>query len=144
MKTIFLMLFCLCLTEIKADDSGTPSYYEVLTKSTNMWDGTALPAYPEGQPEITVVKVTVAPGKTLPMHTHPSINAAYMVSGEATVVTKDGKKKVVKAGEAFIELVDTWHYGINHGTEPAEIVVFYAGTPGTALATKHDHAGDKH
>ena len=93
---------------------------------------------PDGQPQITVVKVTVEPGKILPMHTHPCINAAYMVSGEATVVTKDGRKKTVKAGEAFIELVDVWHYGHNHGTEPAEIVVFYAGTPGTALAVKED------
>jgi quercetin dioxygenase-like cupin family protein len=145
MKTLFLFLFyCIALIGVRADESGTPAYYTVLQQSTNTWDGTAIPPYPEGQPQITVVKVTIAPGTTLPMHTHPSINAAYMIRGEATVITKDGKTKVVKAGEAMIEVVDTWHYGHNHGTEPAELVVFYAGTPGLPLANKHEHASDDH
>jgi len=34
--------------------------------------------------------------------------------------------------------VDQWHYGVNRGQNPVELVVFYAGTPNQALAIKQD------
>mgnify|MGYP000899664948 CR=1 FL=1 len=34
----------------------------------------------------------------------------------------------LKAGDALIEVVNTWHYGKNSGDTPVEIIVFYAGT----------------
>jgi len=40
----------------------------------------------------------------------------------------------VKAGEPIVEVVNTLHYGINEGTVPAEIVVFYAGAAGTPIS----------
>jgi hypothetical protein len=33
----------------------------------------------------------------------------------------------------IVEVVNTLHYGINEGTVPAEIVVFYAGIVGQAV-----------
>jgi hypothetical protein len=39
----------------------------------------------------------------------------------------------LKAGDPIIEAVNTLHYGINEGTVPAEIVVFYAGIVGQAV-----------
>lgn len=62
------------------------------------------------------------------MHEHPVINAGVLLKGELTVVTEGGKTLHLKAGDALIEVVDTWHYGKNEGAEPAEIIVFYAGT----------------
>ena len=61
------------------------------------------------------------------MHKHGVINAGFLLSGELTVVTEDGSTLQLKAGEALVEVVNTWHYGKNAGTVPAEIVVFYAG-----------------
>jgi len=57
-----------------------------------------------------------------------------LVSGQLTVVTADGKMLHVKAGEPIVEVVNTLHYGINEGTVPAEIVVFYAGAAGTPIS----------
>ena len=100
---------------------------EVLKKATVSWDDEPLPVYPQGQPEITILRITVAPGEQLPVHEHPYINAGVLLRGQLTVVTEQGETLQLKAGQALIELVDKWHYGKNDGTEPAEIIVFYAG-----------------
>ncbi|HSL61302.1 MAG TPA: hypothetical protein VK885_05920 [Desulfotignum sp.] len=34
------------------------------------------------------------------------------------------------AGEAIVEVVDTWHWGESIGPDPAHIIVFYAGQTG--------------
>jgi quercetin dioxygenase-like cupin family protein len=100
----------------------------VLSKSGASWDGKDLPAYPkDGKPEITILRIKIPPGAVLPLHKHLVINAGILMSGELTVMTKDGKTLHLKAGESIIEVVNTWHSGKNEGNQPAEIVVFYVG-----------------
>ncbi|MGH8546411.1 MAG: cupin domain-containing protein [Gammaproteobacteria bacterium] len=88
-------------------------------------------AYPQGQPEITIRRISIPAGARLDTHSHPVINAGLLMSGQLTVVT--GKTLHLKAGDPIVEVVNTLHYGINQGTVPAEIVVFYAGAIGTPL-----------
>ena len=107
---------------------------DVLAKSTLSWDGSAMPEYPKGTPEVSVLKIVIPPHTTLPMHKHPLINAGILLEGELTVITEAKKTLHLKAGEALIEVVNTWHYGINEGETPAVIVVFYAGVQGQALS----------
>jgi len=103
---------------------------QVLTKSTLSWDGSQLPHYPRGMPEITILKITIPPGVELPLHQHPVINAGVLLKGQLTVVSEDHKTMRLKAGDPIVEVVGKWHYGKNDGGEPAEILVFYAGTKG--------------
>jgi quercetin dioxygenase-like cupin family protein len=131
MKTT-LAILCLLPLGLFAKDKSAPTN-EKLTVSTDAWTGQKLPAYPPGQPEITVLKITIPPGQRLPMHKHPVINAAVVLRGELTVTTGDGKVLHVKAGHPMIEVVNEWHYGANHGTEPVELIVFYAGVKGTPI-----------
>ena len=42
-------------------------------------------------------------------------------------MTKDRETLHLKAGDSIVEVVGRWHYGKNEGSEPAEIIVFYAG-----------------
>ncbi len=37
------------------------------------------------------------------------------------------------AGEAIVEVVNTWHWGESVGPDPAHIIVFYAGQAGTPV-----------
>ncbi len=53
-----------------------------LSKTVSSWDGGILPAFPEGQPEITILRITVPPGVSLPEHKHPVINAGVLLRGE--------------------------------------------------------------
>ncbi len=107
---------------------------EVLAKTTTSWVGTPLPPYPQTQPEVTVLRITIPVGAQLPLHKHPVINAGYLTKGQLTVVADDGTTMTLKAGDALVEMVDAWHYGRNDGESDAEIVVFYAGSPGVPLS----------
>lgn len=109
---------------------------DVLAKSTMSWNGNSLPAYTEGQPEVTILKIVIPPKVELPMHTHPVINAGVMLKGELTVVTEDGKVLHLKTGDSLVEVVNTWHYGKNEGNEAVEIIVFYAGIEGKPVTIK--------
>lgn len=101
-----------------------------LARTTHSWNGTLLPAYPQGQPEITILHITIPPGARLETHRHTVINAGVLLSGELTVVTSDGKTLRMKAGDPNVEVAGTLHYGINPGKAPAEILVVYAGAEG--------------
>ncbi|CAH1584369.1 cupin domain-containing protein [Vibrio rotiferianus] len=109
---------------------------EVMLKTTTSWDGAELPSYPQGQPEVTIVKITVPKGVQLPMHQHPVINAGIVLKGEITVTKKSGEKIILKAGDAIAEVVDQWHFGANTGDDPTEIIVFYAGVKNEPITVK--------
>lgn len=115
---------------------------EVLAKTSSSWDGSNLPDYSKGKAEVTILRITIPPKVRLPLHKHPVINAGVLLKGELTVVAEDNQTLHLKAGDSIVELVDRWHYGINEGSEPAEIIVFYAGIHGTPITvTQH---GDNH
>jgi quercetin dioxygenase-like cupin family protein len=107
-----------------------------LIKTTQSWDGKCLPAYLRGKPEITILRIIIPAGAQLRTHSHPVINAVVLISGQLTVVTADGKTLHLKAGDPFVEVVNTLHYGINQGKVPAELIVFYAGVINTPITVE--------
>lgn len=111
-------------------------HVDVLAKTSVSWDGTALPNYPKGRPEITILRIQIPPKVRLPLHEHPVINAGVLLKGELTVVTIDKKVLHLKAGDSIVEVVNKWHYGVNEGNKPAEIIVFYAGVKGSPITIK--------
>ena len=132
---ILAVIFFACQAESSEQQSIA---VKELVRSNLSWDGTPLPAYPAGPPEISILRISIPPGAQLPVHRHPVINAGVLVSGELTVVTKDDKTLHLKAGDPIVEVVETWHYGRNDGAQPADIIVFYAGSPGTPLSVKEN------
>jgi len=111
---------------------------DVLERTTKSWDGSTLPAYPDGNPEVTILKITRPPHATLPWHKHPIINAGAMIKGELTVVTENNQKLYLKPADTIVEVVDKWHHGINEGMESVETVVFYAGVVDTPLSINRE------
>lgn len=109
---------------------------ERLVKTTESWNGVSLPDCSETEREVTVLKITIAPGTKLPIHHHPVINVGYMLSGELTVITTKGEEKVIRKGDALVELVGQKHYGVNNSSEPAEIVVVYFGEENQPVTVK--------
>ena len=112
----------------------------VLIKTNKAWNGSLLPEYGTGQPEITIVRYEFSPGASIPMHMHPVINAGVLLKGELWVMTKSGEKIILKAGDPLVELFKEWHYGVNPGKEPVELIVIYAGTVGTPLVVRENSA----
>jgi quercetin dioxygenase-like cupin family protein len=132
--TLVLALFVSSVGFAVAEKAtATDVKVETLVKTTAAWDGTAYNAYPSGQPEITVLKITIAPHSVLQWHTHPIPNAAYILSGELTVEKKDGTQKHFVAGQVVAETVETIHRGMTRNNA-AVLIVFYSGTPGMPLS----------
>lgn len=115
-------------------DSAPPATVEKLLETQQSWDGAYYKSYPRGVPQLTVLKITIAPGAALAWHKHPIPSAAYIQSGELTIEKKaTGEKKTYKAGEVAAETVDTIHRGYG-GKDGATLIVFYPGQKGVPLA----------
>ena len=121
-----------------ADEAHPGITTELVIRSPNDWSGAALPSYLSEVPEITLMRYTIPPQTALPIHQHPSINAAYVIDGEVTVVKKGGGERTFRKGEAIIEMVGQWHHGVNRGITPTELIVFYASAKNLPLAIKKD------
>jgi quercetin dioxygenase-like cupin family protein len=109
---------------------------ETLLRTSSSWDGEPYESYPSGQPELSILKINLAPHTQMEWHSHPIPSAAYIVAGELTIERKkDGKKQQFTAGQAVSETVDTLHRGMA-GNEPVILIVFYAGSPGVSLTQR--------
>lgn len=133
--TLFALVIAL-LTPVRADENHPGVVTELVVRSGNDWTGSPLPPYLSSAPEVAVMRFTIPPQTALPIHKHPAINAAYIIDGELTVIQESGVQRIFKKGEVVIEMVEKWHHGINQGSVPVELVVFYATTKDLPLAIK--------
>ncbi len=115
-----------------------------LLETSKSWNGADLPNYPEGKPKVTVLRITIPPRSKLNIHKHLVINAGVLTKGELTVVDEQNNTLNLKAGDALVELVNTYHYGENKGNSPAEIIVFYAGTEDIPITVTKGEAERDH
>jgi quercetin dioxygenase-like cupin family protein len=130
---ILILGVVLLLSPSSAFAKSPQTTVKELANSQKSWDGARLPAYPEGQPEIRILSIIVPPGEKLAVHQHPVINAGVLLSGHLRVHTMTGQILDLHAGEAIVEVVNTWHWGESVGPDPAHIIVFYAGQAGTPV-----------
>lgn len=122
------------LSPLRAADPAVVSV-ETLLKTASSWDGIAYARYPEGRPELTVLRITVPPRTALAWHTHPIPNAAYVLSGELRVEKQDGTQaRRLTAGDVLAEMVNAGHRGVT-GDAAVVLIVFYAGAAGVALSS---------
>jgi quercetin dioxygenase-like cupin family protein len=137
--TLLLRLLCILPLLVASGRAGAIEV-ETLLVSTTTWNGAPLPPYPEGQPQISILKITIPPKARLPWHKHPMINSAVLLAGTLRVTAASGQVHHLQAWDAISELVDTWHYGENTGDEPAVILVVYAGAVGMPLSIPREPA----
>ena len=90
-------------------------------------------AYPSGAPpRITAVIVTLEPGQETGRHRHPVPLYGQVLAGELTIDYDGHATKTYRAGEAFMEAIDTWHNGHNDGSETVRILAVFIGAEGVA------------
>jgi quercetin dioxygenase-like cupin family protein len=122
---------------------STKIVVENLAETTKSWNGDLLLNYGEGQPKITVLKITIPPKTKLKWHKHLVINSGILLKGALKVVDENEDVLYLKEGDVIVELVNKYHYGINESDLPAEIVVFYAGTEGVPITVLKDTLGTR-
>jgi len=125
-------------TNITQNDNQVPLVNTTeLVRTSQSWDGAELPDYMTGRPEVVAVKYEIPAGEKLSWHHHPVMNHGILVQGELTIISEDGKEKVVHEGEAVVEMVNTIHHGENRGTKPVILYMFYLSQEGLPLSVQH-------
>src|SRR5580704_3771643 len=141
---IVTMLVAASFAAILAQDAATrvaSGQREILLQASQSWNGKPYTHYPTGQPQLTTIRLTIAPHTALPWHTHPFPNVVYVLSGTLTLHDKiSGKTHVVHQGQTVGESVEDVHRG-ESGDEPTVLLITYAGTPG--VPTSVPAAGEK-
>ena len=100
---------------------------ETLVRASESWNGD-LYSYPQGQAQMTLLKITAPVGYRTPVHTHLQPGVAYVVKGTLDCVVTANKTKVFSAGDSFATTFgDTPHYCESVGNESAIVFVAYAG-----------------
>lgn len=109
---------------------------KVLIKTSVTGNGQKI-VYPRtDKAEVTAMIADFAPGAETGWHKHPVPVYAYVVSGTLSVELEDGTQLSFGAGDAIIEVVNTLHNGINRGTVPVKLAVFYLGAEGMPNVVK--------
>src|SRR5215510_8967738 len=131
-----VLWFCLVSSGLRASEPQIK--VEQVLQVTQSWDGTPYTSYPTGQPQVTVLKITIPPNTALHWHRHPIISVAYVLSGHLTLEKRDtGERRILEAGQAVAETVQTTHRGLTTD-EPVELIVFYAGRAGMPLTINEE------
>jgi quercetin dioxygenase-like cupin family protein len=92
-------------------------------------------AFPEPVYNTVTVRTLVDNGGTVLRHTHPGVEMAYIVSGEALVKIMDRPDQTLKAGDSFTVPPETPHSVQNVGPEALTIVSTYVVNRSKPIAT---------
>ena len=108
-----------------------------LIRTSQSWDGAQLPDFPQGQPELRVVRLDFPIGAKTGWHHHTVVNYGIVQQGDLTIVCQDGTEKTFHEGEALVEVIGTIHRGENRGSKPVILNMFYFSSPGAEITIQH-------
>jgi quercetin dioxygenase-like cupin family protein len=139
---IFFTVFSLRFPLLSNRKPLSSAVKTLLLNTTTSWDNVTY-LFPQGQPQMSVLKIAIPPNSHLPVHFHPMPNIAYVQAGTLTVVRmSDCHSLRISAGNVLAEMVNTPHFGFA-GNEAVELIVFYAGAVGLPLSTEENETIDK-
>ena len=95
--------------------------------------------YPDiNNEEVSVLKVTIPPGKSTGWHKHLFPVFAYVLKGTLTVQQENGKKIHIKENASVSESINMYHTGMNEGKQPVVLIVFYMGEKDKPVSVKKE------
>jgi len=128
-----------------ACNNQNPSVMQIQTteilRSSQSWDGAALPDYPSERPELVAKRMIFPVGAKTGWHSHTVINYGIVEQGELTIVCEGGLEQTFSQGQAIVEVVGTVHRGENRGTKPVILNMFYVSAPGLEVTIQHPEVG---
>ena len=138
-KFILIGVGLLFTLPLRADDK--PAYNSDVQVKTLMRSSTNSAGQPieyphDGKPEVSILIVTIAPGKQTGWHRHPVPLFGYVLAGQVTVQLAGGDKHTFHEGDPLAECVNMLHNGKNAGKEPVKLVMFVTGAKGEPFTVK--------
>ena len=108
-----------------------------LIRTSESWDGAKLPDFPQGKPELRVIRLDFPIGAKTGWHHHTVVNYGIVQQGDLTIVCQDGSERTFHEGEPLVEVIGTIHRGENRGRKPVVLVMFYYSEPGAEITIQH-------
>lgn len=134
MNKYFLTLILLAFLSLTARSQ----YSELIIKDLLRTDTTSIGqkiTYPEfADPEVTMLKITIPPGKSTGWHKHNIPVFAYVVKGTLTVELEDHRVIQFKEESTFAEMRETYHNGTNMEDSDLVLIAIYMGGKGQKLS----------
>lgn len=90
--------------------------------------------YPDGKYATILVAVEIDAGATVPRHTHPGVESAYIIDGALELSVQGQAVRQVKAGDGFQIPAEVPH-GARNGDKPTRLAVTYVVEKDKPLAT---------
>lgn len=134
MRKLFLFLIAtlICVSVDAQYNEGVRLEPILKTDTTSIGQRIVYPSF--ASDEVSVLKVTIPPGASTGWHKHVFPVFGYMIKGTLTVETKNGKSNEFTVGQAFSEVIDTLHNGVNNGKEDVVLIAFFMGEKGKPLS----------
>jgi quercetin dioxygenase-like cupin family protein len=130
--TLTLILLAFLSLTAKAQYSGL-NIKELFRADTNTIGQKIV--YPNfSDPEVTMLKITIPPGKSTGWHKHNIPVFAYVIKGTLTVELEDHRIVKFKEDSTFAEIVDTFHNGTNMEDTDLVLIAIYLGGKGQKLS----------
>lgn len=106
---------------------------EVLLETSETVLGDAF-AYPQGLARVTATRLTLPPGATVPLHTHPVPLFVYIIQGDISVDYGSRGTRTYHKGDTFVEAFEWPHRARNAGKGKVELLAVYTGAEGVQNA----------
>ena len=125
-----------CSSKKETSINVEPVIIETLISATESWNGDSY-TYPRGKAQMTLQRITAQPGFKTPLHSHSQPGIAYVVKGNLSCGTVNGRTRKVGPGESFAAPQDTVHYCESVGDEAALVFVASAGIEGQKVTVPY-------
>ncbi len=129
--SLLLLLSAAAAADADKSAAGFEAKPVLKTTETNVGGPLAYPA--TGKPELSSLVVTIQPGGRSNLHQHPVVTFVYVLEGEADLHVGD-QVFHYKAGDAWVEPIDTLNQIFNAGTVPLKNLVVFVGSEGNPNA----------
>jgi quercetin dioxygenase-like cupin family protein len=123
--SFIIILTCICLTAKSQYNKGVVLETVLKTDTTSIGQKIVYPAF--ASDEVSIVKVTLPPGKSTGWHKHFFPVFAYVLKGTLTVEVENKKTLQFPVNSSFSEVINTLHNGVNNGNEDVVLIAFFMG-----------------
>ena len=123
--SFIIVLSCICLTAKSQYNKGVVLESVLKTDTTSIGQKIVYPTF--ANDEVSIVKVTLPPGKSTGWHKHFFPVFAYVLKGTLTVEVENKKTLQFPVNSSFSEVINTLHNGVNNGNEDVVLIAFFMG-----------------
>ncbi|HEY5509032.1 MAG TPA: cupin domain-containing protein [Paludibacter sp.] len=123
--SFIIVLTCICLTAKSQYNKGVVLETVLKTDTTSIGQKIVYPTF--ASDEVSIIKVTLPPGKSTGWHKHFFPVFAYVLKGTLTVEVENKKTLQFPVNSSFSEVINTLHNGVNNGKEDVVLIAFFMG-----------------